>query len=170
MSRCEARVAPSGRQCRRQARAGRVTCLQHDRADGTDRADQTAGSQRPASRAGRPSSSLGPAARPAETVAPAGQPEAFYTSALDAAEQYNLAAAASVSGIDGEIAVLRLIIRRELQAHPDDAARLLKGLEALTRAVRVKYQLSEKRRENLAEAMAAVLEELGTAAGLGAEE
>ncbi len=160
MSRCEARSASSGRQCRRPARAGQATCLQHDRLD------------RPAESAAPPSTStpLTRPARPAETADPAGQSGGFYASALDAAEQYNLAAAASVSGIDGEIAVLRLIIRRELQSNPDDAARLLKSVEALTRAVRIKYQLSEKRRENLADAMAAVLEELGAAAGLGAEE
>ena len=160
MSRCEAHLASSGRQCRRQARAGRATCLQHDRLD------RSAGSAAPPST----STPLSRPARSAERAAPAGQPGGFYASALDAAEQYNLAAAASVSGIDGEIAVLRLIIRRELQSSPDDAARLLKSVEALTRAVRIKYQLSEKRRENLADAMAAVLEELGAAAGLGAEE
>ena len=160
MSRCEARLASSGRQCRRPARVGQATCLQHDRLD------------RPAGLAAPTSTSapLTRPARPSETAAPAGQPSGFYASALDAAEQYNLAAAASVSGIDGEITVLRLIIRRELQRSPDDAARLLKSVEALTRAIRIKYQLSEKRRENLAEAMAAVLEELGAAAGLGAEE
>ena len=148
MSRCQARLAPSGRQCQRQAGLGRTICAQHDRTH---------------SRGGAADSV------PTRPAAPAERAEAFYTSALDAAEQYDLATASSVSGIDGEIAVLRLIVRRELQANPEDAARLLRAVEALTRAVRVKYQLSEKRRENLADVMSAVLEEFGAAAGLGAE-
>lgn len=150
MIRCEAHLSRTNRQCRRPAEPGRTTCAQH----------------RPATRSPVGTGGDGPAR---EAARPAAEQDAFYTTALAAAERYDLAAAASVSGIDGEIAVLRLVIRRELQANPEDGARLLRAVEALTRAVRVKYQLSEKRRENLAEAMAAVLEELGAAAGLDAE-
>lgn len=146
MNRCQARLTRPDRQCRRAARPGQTTCRQH-----ADRAPTGADPE-----------AIQPATDRRHPAEPA---DAFYTSALDQAERYDLAAAASVSGIDGEIAVLRLIVRRELRANPDDAARLLRTIEALTRAVRAKYQLSEKRRENLAEALAAVIEELGPAAG-----
>ena len=159
MSRCESRLVRAGRQCSRPARPGQTTCAQHGRSPEPRAAGS--GARGLTDRVGRHAGSITAAA---DRIAATG--DGFYTSAMEAAEQYDLAAAASVSGVDGEIALLRLVIRRAILDHPEDLARLVRAIETLTKTVRVKYQISEKRRENLAEAMAAVLEELGAAAGL----
>lgn len=69
-------------------------------------------------------------------------PRNFYLSALDAAEQERLDLAASVEGLDDEVALLRVLVRRELEANPDDVALVLRGITLLVRAVAARYRLS----------------------------
>jgi hypothetical protein len=59
----------------------------------------------------------------------------FYAEALDAADRRHLVEAASVRGIDQEIAVLRLRLRRLLSEHPEDFALAVRSIELLVRAV-----------------------------------
>lgn len=59
----------------------------------------------------------------------------FYADALDPADRDGLADAAAVRGIDQEIAVLRLRLRRLLSEHPEDFVLAVRSLELLVRAV-----------------------------------
>ncbi len=59
----------------------------------------------------------------------------FYAGVLDAADRLDLADAAAVRGIDQEVAVLRLRLRRLLGDHPEDFALTVRSIELLVRAV-----------------------------------
>ena len=53
----------------------------------------------------------------------------FYASVLDAAERIELEAASEVEGLDEEIALLRVKLRKALGKRPDDLALMLRGIE-----------------------------------------
>jgi hypothetical protein len=67
----------------------------------------------------------------------------FYNDALDAAEQSELTQALGIDGIDEEIAVLRLRLRRFIEEHPEDLPLMFRGIELLTKAVATRYRLSK---------------------------
>ncbi len=85
----------------------------------------------------------------------------FYASVLDAAERIELDAASEVEGLDGEIALLRMRLRKALGARPDDLALMLRGIDLLVKAVSARYRLSPEAGENLGENMAALVQNLG---------
>lgn len=72
---------------------------------------------------------------PSATAPSASRTPGFYAGALDDADRLALAAAGAVTGLDQEIALLRLRIRRLLQDHPDDYPLAVRAIELLVRAV-----------------------------------
>ncbi|OGO50021.1 MAG: hypothetical protein A2148_02920 [Chloroflexi bacterium RBG_16_68_14] len=85
----------------------------------------------------------------------------FYGSALDAAERIELDAAAEVEGLDEEIAVLRVKLRKALLKNPEDLALMLRGIDLLVKAVSARYRLSKQAEEDLAESIAGVIRGVG---------
>lgn len=85
----------------------------------------------------------------------------FYDQALTDAEAQDLSSAQEVSGLDEEIAVLRLKLRSALEERPEDVKLMLKGVELLVRAVSAKYRLSTKDKEDLSESVRGVLRDIG---------
>jgi RNase P protein component len=85
----------------------------------------------------------------------------FYRHAVDEAERADLDRAGEIEGLDDEIALLRLRLRRALQEHPQDVQLLTKGMEILVRAVATRYRLSAKSKRDLADNLAATLNSLG---------
>jgi hypothetical protein len=85
----------------------------------------------------------------------------FYREALDEAERLELERAGEIEGLDDEIALLRLRLRRAIEEHPEDMQLFVKGLEILVRAVGTRYRLSAKARRDLADNLAATLNSLG---------
>lgn len=85
----------------------------------------------------------------------------FYGSALDAAERIELDAAAEVEGLDEEIAVLRVKLRKALSKHPEDLPLMLRGIDLLVKAVSARYRLSKQAEEDLAESIAGVIRGVG---------
>jgi hypothetical protein len=85
----------------------------------------------------------------------------FYRRALDQAERLDLEAAQEVEGLDDEIALMRVRLKRAVEEHPEDVQLLVKGLDILVRAVGARYRLSAKSRRDLAENLAATLNSLG---------
>ena len=85
----------------------------------------------------------------------------FYEPALDAAERADFAEARRVQGIDEEIAVLRLRLRRAIEEHPEDLAIMSRGIELLVRAVNTRYRLSKESSDDLGDNIAAVVRGLG---------
>jgi hypothetical protein len=85
----------------------------------------------------------------------------FYGQALTAAEAHDLPAAQEMSGLDEEIAVLRLKLRSALEERPEDTKLMLRGVELLVRAASAKYRLSKTDEADLAEGVRGVLRDIG---------
>jgi hypothetical protein len=85
----------------------------------------------------------------------------FYDQALTEAEAQDLPSAQEMSGLDEEIAVLRLKLRSALEERPEDVRLMLKGIELLVRAVSARFRLSSKDKEDLAESVRGVLRDIG---------
>ena len=85
----------------------------------------------------------------------------FYGGALDQAELLDLEQAQEIEGLDDEIALMRVRLKRAVEEHPEDVQLLVKGLDILVRAVGARYRLSPKSRKDLAENLAAALNSLG---------
>jgi hypothetical protein len=85
----------------------------------------------------------------------------FYAEALTEAERLELARAQEVEGLDEEMAVLRVRLKRALQEHPQDLALIAKGVDMLVKAVAARYKLSPKARRDLADNLANLIESMG---------
>jgi hypothetical protein len=80
----------------------------------------------------------------------------FYSDQLTAADRQALALAAAVDGVDAEIAVLRVLIRRVLSVGDLESAR--RGIETLCRTLKVRQALDAHGSERLAETLGRVLD------------
>lgn len=90
----------------------------------------------------------------------------FYARVLDQAEQLELAEAAGIEGLDGEIAVLRLKLRELLREHPDRIDLQMRLANTLARLIRTRYNISAEEKRTLKEAIANVLKEVAIPLGL----
>ncbi len=97
---------------------------------------------------GAPHSGPGPAPE-----APAG----FYSARLDPADRVLFEHALKLEGLDQEIALLRLRIRRDL----DDPKGLMRGIDLLVKALRTRYRLGPDQSDRLYRAIVEVLQGLG---------
>ena len=93
--------------------------------------------------------------RPAEPKQPAGK---FYASVLDEAE---LLAALQLEGIDEELAILRMRLKRLLEERPEDYELMLKSAQMIVRAAGTRYRIGAKSKDELASAMAAIIDGVG---------
>ena len=75
--------------------------------------------------------------------------KSFYGEALTAAERRVLAEAHEVEGLDGEVALLRTLLRSALQDSGKDLALMLRGMDGLRRLVVARYHLGGKQEEAL---------------------
>ena len=87
------------------------------------------------------------------------QASTFYTTVLTEEERQQLAVAAQLEGIDTEIAVLRVLIRRVVTKGDVDAAR--RGIDTLCRTLRARHELDEWSTGQLASSLERVLDDLG---------
>ncbi len=85
----------------------------------------------------------------------------YYDPVVSASERTALAVAREVEGLDQEIAVLRVRLRRALEEHPENMTLMLKGVEMLVKAVSAGYRLSKEAKAELSESVTATLEEFG---------
>ena len=83
----------------------------------------------------------------------------FYTTRLSPEEQEALLMAAQLEGVDAEIAILRVLIRRGFSAGDLEAAR--RGIETLCRSLRARHELDERSTDQLASSLERVLDNLG---------
>ena len=99
----------------------------------------------------------------AENKKPASTISGFYSTALSRAERLRLPKARTQEGLDEEIALLRVRLHNVAQEHPEQFELLLKGVNALVKAVAMKYKLSDKPKEDLANNIIGVLRGIGGA-------
>ena len=78
----------------------------------------------------------------------------FYRSVVDQAE---LTSALEIEGIDEELAILRIQLKKLLKERPEDLPLLLKGLELLARTVSARYRMSPKSTEAFAQSLSETL-------------
>jgi hypothetical protein len=99
----------------------------------------------------------------AEKVTDAGKSlsRRFYAEALSAAEQADLPEALEVDGMDEEIAVLRLKLRKALEQRPQDVPLIFRGIDLLARVVATRYRLSKPAERDLAGSIANVVRAVG---------
>jgi hypothetical protein len=80
---------------------------------------------------------------------------------MSEAEQLLLEQARNMEGLDEEIAMLRVHLRKALEASPDDLRLLTLGVNMLVKAVAAQYRLSPKSRRDLSDHLSNLLNSLG---------
>ena len=96
----------------------------------------------------------------------AGCKRSFYGQVLDEAERLDLEEAAAVCGLDDEVAVLRLVLRRLIEEQPGEVKLQLDTINTLARLLRTRYQLSTEQRNSLKEAIMKVLTDVAIPLGI----
>ena len=66
----------------------------------------------------------------------------LYRSVLDAVDPRVLLAAETAEGLTDEVALVRLLLRRQLEQDPDNLELTIKGMHLLVRMVSVQHKLS----------------------------
>jgi hypothetical protein len=84
----------------------------------------------------------------------------IYLRAMDASDADIFDAALGAEGLDDEVALLRLRIRKLLEESPVDEALLQGGLRLLLQAVGTRHRLNGNQADDLSDAVANLLEEL----------
>jgi hypothetical protein len=74
----------------------------------------------------------------------------FYSSVVDEAE---LIGALEIEGIDEELALLRIQLKNLVHERKDDLPLVLKGFDLLARTAAVRYRMSAKSRDELAQSL-----------------
>ncbi len=148
--RCAAIARRTGKQCGRSALPGGRYCRYH-RGDGEARRRDGETRRR------------GVDMPEASSTGEMGREHSFYSDALDE-EGLGLEVASALRGVDDEIAVLRMLIRKAVREGDADATR--KGIETLCRAIKVQYALDGRSAEGLAGSLARVLDEVGNELGM----
>ncbi len=91
----------------------------------------------------------------------------FYSRALTPAQQEEFKDAVGLSGVDQEIAMLRVQLFAIIANTPDNTDVLLKAVTALTRLLKVKYQYEREDPQGISEAVHNVFRSIAVPAGLG---
>ena len=91
----------------------------------------------------------------------------FYSRVLDEAEKLDFEAASGVEGIDQEIALLRVEIKRAISSGDDKILRILvQATNALERLIRTRYKITAQQRSGLREAITTVLRDVALPLGI----
>ncbi len=91
----------------------------------------------------------------------------FYARALDMAEKLDFDLASGVNGIDDEIALLRVEIKKAMAGGDARNLKILvKATNALERLIRTRYQITREQRKGLKEAISNVLKDIALPLGI----
>jgi hypothetical protein len=91
----------------------------------------------------------------------------FYSKVLDESEQMDFALATGVEGIDDEIALLRVKIKSLIAHDPDNITLIMQAINTLAKVVSTRYNLSNKDKRGLKEAIGNVLRDVALPLGIG---
>ena len=87
--------------------------------------------------------------------------QGFYTKVLDEAEKLDFERASGVEGIDEEIALIRLEIKKAIEGGDDrNLQMLVKATNALDRLIRTRYKITAAQRKGLKEAVGNVIRDV----------
>ena len=91
----------------------------------------------------------------------------FYTRMLGEAEKRDFLKAAGMEGVDEEIALIRLEIKKAMTGGDDTNLKILvKATNALERLIRTKYQINKSQRKGLKEAIGNVIKDIAIPLGI----
>ena len=91
----------------------------------------------------------------------------FYSRVLDEVEKLDFDTASGIDGIDEEIALLRVEIKRAIASGDDRVLRVLvQATNALERLVRTRYKITAQQRTGLKEAITTVLRDVALPLGV----
>jgi len=90
----------------------------------------------------------------------------FYAKALDEAERMELEEAATVEGLNNEIAILRLKLRQLLEQYPERIDLQMRAANTLARLIRTRYNITAEQKKNLREAITTVLKDVALPLGI----
>ncbi|MDO8472686.1 MAG: hypothetical protein Q7T05_02590 [Dehalococcoidia bacterium] len=90
----------------------------------------------------------------------------FYSRAFEETDRDDLFDAAQAEGLDDEVAVLRLLLRRLLKEQPDEVKLQLDTVNMIAKTLRVRYQLSTEQKNSMKEAIFKVLTEVAIPLGI----
>jgi len=115
-----------------------------------------------------------PKTKPASPSAPEAGPSTtdtrhnFYAKVLDEADKLELPEASGIKGLDDEIEVLRLMIRKLLEADPENEnfRLVMEATNLLSRLVMNRYKMNQKQGKNVGEAIRAALKEVAVPLGV----
>lgn len=91
----------------------------------------------------------------------------FYSHALSAAEQLEIEQAADMPGLDDEIIILRMKLKKLLEDSPDRIDLHIAAANSIARLVKVRYEISKEQKKSLKDAIAKVLTEVAAPLGVG---
>ena len=95
------------------------------------------------------------------------RPLGFYGRALSEAEKLELEEASRIEGIDKEIALLRVKLRKLLEEQPERIDLHFEAANIIARLVRTRYQITREQKKSLKEAIQKVLTEVALPLGVG---
>ena len=98
------------------------------------------------------------------------QASSFYAKALSEAERIDLAEAMRVTGLDEEIALLRLRLQQAIEDKPKDLELMFKGAALLARLVATEFHLSKGDAGDLEETILRAIGNLGEMDGSGRDQ
>ena len=88
--------------------------------------------------------------------------QGFYSRVLDEAERLDFELASGVEGIDDEIALLRVELKKAIAGGDSKNLRILvEATNALERLIRTRYRITKEQRKGLKEAIGNVLRDIG---------
>lgn len=91
----------------------------------------------------------------------------FYSRVLDEAERLDFEIASGVEGIDEEIALMRVEIKKAITGGDDRNLRtLVRATNALERLIRTRYQITASQRKGLKDAIGNVIKDIAIPLGI----
>jgi hypothetical protein len=90
----------------------------------------------------------------------------FYARVLDEAEKLDFELAADVSGIDDEIALLRVKIKSVLEKDPENIRLIMQATNTLAGLVKARYNMTREQRKGLREAIGNVIKDVALPLGI----
>lgn len=97
---------------------------------------------------------------------PKSKKQGFYEQALSEAEKLVFEEASAIEGLDEEIAILRVKLRKLIQSDPDKFDLHLKVTNTIARLVGIRYNISKEQKKSLREAITRVLTEIALPLGI----
>jgi len=90
----------------------------------------------------------------------------FYSKVLTEAEKLELNEAASIEGLDAEIAIMRFKLKQLLEQCPERIDLHMSAASTLARLIRIQYQITPEQKNRLKDAITMVIKDVAIPLGL----